>query len=76
MFSLDSLSLSAHAYCFSCVVRAAQVSGNRCPMCKTVFTKVIHNVRANDDYEVVSFIQLASPASSFEKLGGLKDLQG
>lgn len=50
MLVLNSL---PHAYCFSCVVKAAEVSGNRCPMCKTSFRKVIHNVRANDDYDTV-----------------------
>ena len=40
------------------MIHAAEVSGNVCPMCKTRFNKVIHNVRANDDYVVVSLHNL------------------
>ena len=43
-----------HAFCFNCICRSADVGGARCPMCKTGFKVVVHNVRANDDYDVVS----------------------
>jgi len=50
----DSSALITHAFCFECVVRAASTTSNKCPMCKARFYKVIHNVRANDDYSLVS----------------------
>lgn len=42
-----------HAFCFNCITCAAELAGNKCPMCKTVFEVVIHNIRANDDYDTV-----------------------
>lgn len=42
-----------HAFCFNCITCAAELAGNKCPMCKTVLEVVIHNVRANDDYDTV-----------------------
>ena len=41
-----------HAFCFTCVVKAAEVTGRACPLCKVKFNKVIHNIRANNDYDL------------------------
>ena len=55
-FSLTSFVCGgAHAFCFACVVMAASMTGNVCPLCKVKFFKVIHNVRDNDDYDIVSY---------------------
>lgn len=43
-----------HAFCFECIVKAVEMTSNRCPMCKISFDTVIHNVRAIDDYDRVS----------------------
>lgn len=47
-----------HAFCFECIVKAVEMTTGRCPMCKTSFDTVIHNVRAIDDYDRVSVFKI------------------
>lgn len=57
-----------HAFCFGCVVKAVEVTSGRCPMCKTTFDTVIHNVRAIDDYDRVSVCKYHTYKSLFVSL--------
>lgn len=41
------------SFCFQCILQWSEVSTS-CPMCKTSFTKIIYDVKANDLYNVVS----------------------
>ena len=52
MITVPWLYIGVHVFCFACIVQWSEVA-NSCPMCKTQFRSVIHNVRANDDYEKV-----------------------
>ena len=39
-----------HQFCFSCLVEWAKVNPV-CPLCKQVFSAILHNVRTDDDYD-------------------------
>ncbi|XP_046388104.1 E3 ubiquitin-protein ligase Topors-like [Ischnura elegans] len=39
-----------HEFCFECLVEWSKVKPE-CPLCKTKFEYIIHNVKSNDDYE-------------------------
>ncbi|XP_028403574.1 E3 ubiquitin-protein ligase Topors-like isoform X2 [Dendronephthya gigantea] len=39
-----------HAFCFSCILQWCEVA-QTCPLCKTGFASVIHNVKSMQDYE-------------------------
>lgn len=39
-----------HTFCFSCLQEWAKVKPV-CPLCKTSFNSIIHNIKSNEDYE-------------------------
>jgi hypothetical protein len=66
-----SLTLGADCFCFKCVVQWAEVT-TTCPMCKTNFTTLIHNVEAIDKYAQYK-VEPKTKSSGFEiGIGGAR----
>ncbi|XP_040564292.1 E3 ubiquitin-protein ligase Topors [Lepeophtheirus salmonis] len=39
-----------HKFCFTCLLEWSKVKAE-CPLCKSKFSSIIHNIRSDDDYE-------------------------
>lgn len=45
--------ITAHSFCLACILQWSEVASS-CPMCKTTFESLIHDVKASNDYKIVS----------------------
>ena len=53
-----------HQFCFACLLQWSKVKPE-CPLCKSLFQSIFHNIRNNDDYDEYS---VPSPADTVPTL--------
>lgn len=40
-----------HEFCYGCIHEWSRTH-NKCPVCRTVYTRILHNIRSKDDYDM------------------------